>query len=112
MNNGKEVFSGDRKDLATWHQTLSNFSERGLKEIRGGALAHHRVMVERQMAVALHYWETAYIVKKDGSRAYPIYPDWADMIYPNSPAVVAFLPSLSDIEPVRLFTTGTGEVRR
>ncbi|KAK7958657.1 hypothetical protein PG996_009911 [Apiospora saccharicola] len=85
-----------------WNATFSGFSRLGFPD----RLPIHRALLERQMAMACHYWDVAYTTEEDGSRDYKEgYSLWGFKICPDSSEVVAFLHSLPDVEPVYLYVT-------
>ncbi|KAK7956532.1 uncharacterized protein PG986_005754 [Apiospora aurea] len=97
----------DRPFIEMWEtKTFSDFSTRGCQERFPYSLPIHRDLVERQIAAAKHYWNTAYTVNADGSRVYPFYSDWERDLYANSPGVLACLPSVPEVVPVYLWMTG------
>ncbi|KAK6852918.1 hypothetical protein PG995_011469 [Apiospora arundinis] len=97
-NRRKKAFAEDRKALEIWHGSFSKFSTPGFQKWQRIALPDHRAFVERRMALARLYWETAYSTQDDGSRVYEYFDDWVCKIIPNSPEVVALLASLPHIE--------------
>ncbi|KAK8080215.1 hypothetical protein PG997_008033 [Apiospora hydei] len=104
-NSDKRV--SDRLLIEKWQTTtFSKFSWQGCKERLPYARPIHRDLVERQVAVARHYWNSAYTAENDGSRVYPYYSTWERDVWANSPEVLALLPSVPDIVPVFLWMTG------
>ncbi|KAK8051647.1 hypothetical protein PG993_003032 [Apiospora rasikravindrae] len=97
----------DRPLIEMWNtKTFSKFSTQGCKERFPYSLPIHRDLVERQIAVAKHYWAAAYTVDADGSRVYPYYRAWERDVWANAPEVLACLPSVPEVVPVYLWMTG------
>ncbi|KAK8127943.1 hypothetical protein PG984_009051 [Apiospora sp. TS-2023a] len=101
----------DSLALNIWNTICLPFLPDMFREGLWQPIPSHRELVERQMAVARHYWDTAYTIEQDGSRLYDRYGCWVRSIDPNSPELIALLPLLAylpEIVPVLLYSAPEG----